>query len=151
MWQNREGWSERAKQVLLEAGFRSGGGRRQVVELLAAEHCALTAIEIDRRLPEVGRATVYRSLEQLEGLGLIQRVDLGGEAAGYERVDPGGHHHHHIVCERCGRVIAFEDDRLEQAIVDLARRPDFSVHSHEVTLRGQCASCEPAAERPRGA
>jgi Fur family ferric uptake transcriptional regulator len=137
-----EGWSEDANQALLEAGFRSGGGRRKVVDLLGDEHCALTAMEIDRRLPDVGRATVYRALEQLEGLGLIQKVDVGGDAAGYERVDAGGRHHHHIVCERCGRVIAFEDDRLEQAIVALTKRPDFSVHSHEVTLRGACASCE---------
>ena len=134
-------WSERALRELSEAGFRSGGGRRQVVELLSEEDCALTALEIDKRLPPVGRATVYRALEQLEGLGLIQRVDVKGDAAGFERVDPGGHHHHHIVCEQCGRVIAFEDDRLEQAILALAERPDFKVSSHEVTLRGECASC----------
>ena len=100
----------------------------------------ITALEIDQRLPEVGRATVYRALEQLEGLGLIQRVDLGGDAAGYERVEPSGHHHHHIVCEHCGRVVAFEDEGLERAIVELAKRPDFNVSSHEVTLRGECAT-----------
>jgi Fur family ferric uptake transcriptional regulator len=136
-----QSWSERALVALSEAGFRSGGGRRQVVELLGKQSCALTPLEIDGRLPEVGRATVYRALEQLEGVGLIQRVDLGGDAAGYERVDPGGHHHHHIVCEHCGRVIAFEDDQLENAIVALAKRPDFKVSSHEVTLRGECARC----------
>jgi Fur family ferric uptake transcriptional regulator len=134
-------WSERALAALSNAGFRSGGGRRQVVELLGGQGCALTALEIDRRLPDVGRATVYRALEQLEGLELIQRVDLGGDAAGYERVDPGGHHHHHIVCEQCGRVVAFEDDGLEQAIVALAQRPDFNVSKHEVTLRGECTNC----------
>jgi Fur family transcriptional regulator, ferric uptake regulator len=136
------GWSERAVTALSEAGFRSGGGRRQVVDLLGTEGCAITALEIDRRLPGVGRATVYRALEQLETLGLVQRVDLGSDAAGYERVEPSGHHHHHIVCEQCGRVIAFEDDGLEQAIVALAKRPDFNVSSHEVTLRGECANCE---------
>jgi Fur family ferric uptake transcriptional regulator len=134
-------WTERALRALSDAGFRSGGGRRQVVELLGQEGCALTALEIDRRLPGVGRATVYRALEQLEQLGLIQKVDVRGDAAGFERVDPGGHHHHHIVCERCGRVIAFEDDRLEQAIIALGKRPDFTVSSHEVTLRGECVSC----------
>jgi Fur family ferric uptake transcriptional regulator len=134
-------WSERAVVALLEAGFRSGGGRRQVVELLGTRGCAVTALEIDRNLPEVGRATVYRALEQLETLGLIQKVDLGGDAAGYERVDPSGHHHHHIVCQQCGRVVAFEDEGLEQAIVALAKRPDFNVSSHEVTLRGECADC----------
>jgi Fur family ferric uptake transcriptional regulator len=134
-------WTERALGALSEAGFRSGGGRRQVVELLGEEGCALTALEIDKRLPGVGRATVYRALEQLEGLGLIQRVDVKGDAAGFERVDPSGHHHHHIVCEQCGRLVAFEDDRLEQAIIALAERPDFKVSSHEVTLRGECSSC----------
>jgi Fur family transcriptional regulator, ferric uptake regulator len=135
-------WSEEALAALSEAGFRSGGGRRQVVELLERQGCALTALEIDRKLRGVGRATVYRALEQLEGLGLIQRVDVGADAAGYERVDPDGHHHHHIVCERCGRVVAFEDERLEKAINALGRRPDFKVSSHEVTLRGECASCQ---------
>jgi Fur family ferric uptake transcriptional regulator len=137
-------WSERAVAALSDAGFRSGGGRRQVVDLLETEGCAITALDIDERLPGVGRATVYRALEQLEGLGLIQRVDLGGDAAGYERVDPSGHHHH-IVCRQCGRVVAFEDEGLEKAIVALAQRPDFKVSSHEVTLRGECANCKPEA------
>lgn len=135
-------WSERALRALAHAGFRSGSGRRQVVELLGGERCALTALEIDRQLPDVGRATVYRALEQLEGLGLIQRVDVKGDAAGFERVDPGGHHHHHIVCEHCGRVIAFEDEGLERAILALAERPDFNVSSHDVTLRGECVTCK---------
>jgi Fur family ferric uptake transcriptional regulator len=142
MHASEKAWSERATTALSEAGFRSGGGRRQVVDLLGTQGCALTALEIDQRLPGVGRATVYRALEQLETLGLIQKVDLGGDAAGYERVDPSGHHHHHIVCEQCGRVVAFEDEGLEEAIVALAKRPDFKVSSHEVTLRGECASCE---------
>jgi Fur family ferric uptake transcriptional regulator len=134
-------WIERALRALADAGYRSGGGRRQVVELLSDERCALTALEIDRQLPEVGRATVYRALEQLESLGLIQRVDVKGDAAGFERVDAGGHHHHHIVCEQCGRVIAFEDEGLEKAILALAERPDFDVSSHDVTLRGECGTC----------
>ena len=137
-----DSWTELATEALTRAGFRSGGGRRQVLELLGSEQCALTALEIDRRLPGVGRATVYRALDQLESLGLVQKVDLGGGAAGYERLDPEGHHHHHIVCERCGRVVAFEDEGLERAIVALADRPDFTVSSHEVTLRGECSRCD---------
>jgi Fur family transcriptional regulator, ferric uptake regulator len=139
--QAQDTWAELATEALSRAGFRSGGGRRQVVELLGSEDCALTALEIDRRLSGVGRATVYRALDQLEALGLVQKIDLGGEAAGYERLDPEGHHHHHIVCERCGRVVAFEDEGLERAIVALTKRPDFKVSSHEVTLRGECSRC----------
>jgi Fur family ferric uptake transcriptional regulator len=136
-----ENWAEGARTALSDAGFRRGGARSRVLELLAGESCALSALELDRRLPEVGRATVYRSLEQLEQLGLVRRVDLGGDAACYERVDPGGEHHHHIVCRRCGRVAPFEDPKLERAIDALAERSDFTISSHEVTLRGECAAC----------
>ena len=141
MTRTEEHWGEEALLALSEAGLRNSEGRRRVVELLERQDCALTALEIDRKLRNVGRATVYRALERLEGLGLIQKLELGGDAAGYERVDPGGHHHHHIVCQNCGKVIAFEDERLEGAIVALGKRPDFNVASHEVTLRGECAEC----------
>ena len=134
-------WPERAQQALAEAGLRSGAGPGSGGRAARRGNCALTALEIDRRLPRIGRASVYRALEQLEQLGLVQRVDLGRDAAGYERVDPGGHHHHHIVCERCGRVIPFEDPPLERAITALGKRSDFNVASHEVTLRGECAEC----------
>ena len=148
MRQEENSWSENAGSALLDAGFRTGAGRKQVVELLAGEDCAVTAAEIDGRLRGVGRSTIYRALEQLEGLGLVQKVDLGGDAVGYERIDPEVHHHH-IVCRRCGRIVPFEDPRLERAIGALAKRPDFSVHSHEVILRGECASCEGRAHTPQ--
>lgn len=134
------GWAEHALQRLDEAGFRSGGSRRQVVELLASERCALTALEIDRRLESVGRATVYRTLEQLEGLHLVQRVEIGGDAAGYERLDP-DEHHHHLVCEDCGRLTPFASEALEEAIAAVSRHSEFAVAAHDVVLRGTCASC----------
>jgi Fur family ferric uptake transcriptional regulator len=138
---NASDWTDKAFEALRGAGYRSGGSRSQVVELLGSEDCALTALEIDRRLPTVGRASVYRTLEQLEQIGLAQRVDLGGEAAGFERVDPGGNHHHHMVCVNCGRVVPFEDPSLERAIGGVSRRVSFDVSEHDVTLRGTCSRC----------
>lgn len=134
-------WIDHATAALHGAGYRSGGARRQVVELLGGQDCALTALEIDERLPAVGRASVYRVLEQLEELGLIQGLDVGREARGYERIDPEGHHHHHIVCSRCGKVVPFEDRRLERAIASVASESGFDVSAHEVTLRGRCDAC----------
>jgi Fur family ferric uptake transcriptional regulator len=133
-------WAEQATARLDQAGYRSGSARRQVVELLAAEKCAVTALEIDRRLEAVGRASVYRTLEQLEGLRLVQRIDIGGDAAGYERVDPGGHHHH-LVCEECGLLAPFEDQALERAIEAVSRDAEFEVATHDVVLRGRCPRC----------
>jgi Fur family transcriptional regulator, ferric uptake regulator len=133
-------WTERAASRLEEAGFRSGGSRRQVIELLGEEGCAVTALEIDRRLESVGRATVYRTLEQLERLHLVQRVEIGGDAAGYERLDPEAHHHH-LVCEGCGRLAPFASEQLEEAIEAVGRRSDFAVAAHDVVLRGTCGDC----------
>lgn len=133
-------WAEHAIARLGEAGYRAGGSRRRVVELLARESCAVTALEIDRRLEEVGRASVYRTLEQLEHLRLVQRVEIGGDAAGYERVDP-DLHHHHLVCEECGRLAPFASDELERAIEAISRQSDFAVAAHDVVLRGTCPTC----------
>jgi Fur family ferric uptake transcriptional regulator len=135
------GWSEQATGRLNEAGFRAGAARRQVIELLEGEGCAITALEIDRRLPAVGRASVYRTLEQLEQLDLVHRVDVGGESAAYERNDP-GEHHHHMVCVRCGRLVPFEDPSLERAIHRVGEGAEFEVTSHDVLLRGVCPDCQ---------
>jgi Fur family ferric uptake transcriptional regulator len=133
-------WAEQASRRFNEAGFRTGAARRRVIELLDGESCALTALEIDRRLPSVGRATVYRTLEQLEQLHLVHRVDVGGEGIAFERNDPGGHHHH-MVCERCGRLIPFSDPALERAIEGIGKRADFEIAAHDVLLRGRCPNC----------
>lgn len=135
------GWAETALSRLEQAGYRSGAARREVVGLLAGERCALTALEIDRRLDSVGRASVYRTLEQLERLRLVQRVEIGGDAAGYERLDADEHHHHHLVCEQCGRLSPFADSSLEEAIEAVSRASDFEVTAHDVVLRGICAGC----------
>ncbi|HET9163529.1 MAG TPA: Fur family transcriptional regulator [Solirubrobacterales bacterium] len=137
-------WAETAVHRLDEAGYRSGAARREVIELLAAEPCAVTALEIDSRLDSVGRASVYRTLDQLEQLRLVQRVEIGGDAAGYERVD-GGEHHHHLVCEQCGRLAPFSDRSLERAIEAVSRAADFEVAAHDVVLRGRCPDCKTAA------
>ncbi len=112
-----------------------------MVELLGEQNCAITPLELDDRLEGVGRATVYRAIEQLEELGLIQKIDIGSDSAAYEKVDPKGHHHHHLVCNTCGKVIPFEDDDLEAAIHSISTRDDFQIETHDITLRGTCRSC----------
>jgi Fur family transcriptional regulator, ferric uptake regulator len=137
-------WAGTAIRSLEEAGHRSGAARREVIELLAEEQCAVTALEIDRRLDSVGRASVYRTLDQLERLRLVQRVEIGGDATGYERIDP-ELHHHHLVCEECGRLAPFEDSSLERAIAAVSEAAEFEVSAHDVVLRGRCPDCKAAA------
>src|SRR6476646_10275100 len=124
-------WAEHALASLQEAGYRRGGARTAVVEALAGHDCAVTALDLDeelrRRRPAVARASVYRALEQLEQLGLVQRIEVSRGTAGYERIDPAGHHHHHAICRDCGRVVPFEDPSLEKAIEGLTDRMQFAI------------------------
>jgi Fur family ferric uptake transcriptional regulator len=142
---SRQDWIEHALETLQEAGFREGGARRAVVELLGEQDCALSALEIEDKLQArdhaVGRASVYRALEQLEALRLVQRLEMGTGKASYERSGPTGEHHHHLVCERCGAVVPFEDAQLERAIAHVSRRASFDVSDHDVTLHGRCQGC----------
>lgn len=139
------GWKEHARTAVEESGRRTGGAREAVIELLDAEDCCLSAHEIsrelDRRDREVGLASVYRALDLLQGLGLIQRLDTGEGPARYERVTPGGAHHHHAVCESCGALTPFEDPALERAIHRLGERLDHRVSGHDVVIRGTCPRC----------
>ncbi len=139
------GWKRHAFATMAEAGLRRGGARTAVVEALAEHDCAVTALDLDdelsRRRPRVGRASVYRALEQLEQLGLVQRIEVSRGTAGYERVDPTGHHHHHAICRECGRMVPFEDRDLERAIHRVSREMDFEVTEHDVVLRGLCERC----------
>lgn len=138
-------WARHALEALREAGHRRGGARTAVVEALARHDCAVTALDLDdelrRRQPPVGRASVYRALEQLEELGLVQRIEVCRGTAGYERIDPDGHHHHHAICRDCGRMVPFEDSSLERAIGQLSKSIKFEVTEHDVVLRGRCEGC----------
>lgn len=144
--QAKASWAEYALERLTDAGYRRGGARTAVVEALAGHDCAVTALDLEdemrRGKPAVGRASVYRALEQLEQLGLVQRIEVCRGTAGYERVDPTGHHHHHAICRDCGRMVPFEDPRLERALEHVAgEMPGFAVAEHDVVLRGVCERC----------
>ena len=138
-------WAEHALAALQGAGLRRGGARTAVVEALAGHNCAVTALELDdelrRRRPPVGRASVYRALDQLEELGLVQRIEVTRGTAAYERVEPSGHHHHHAICRTCGRMVTFEDSGLEQVIRRVSKEMPFEISEHDVVLRGLCERC----------
>jgi Fur family transcriptional regulator, ferric uptake regulator len=141
-------WIERAETTLAAAGYRRGGARRALLQLLEAQDCALSAQEIEdalrkgRERRRVSRASVYRNLDELERLRLVQRVEIGQAMVRYERVSAHAEHHHHLVCDECGVVIPFRDPALERAIETLSRRVPLSVSEHEIVLRGSCRECE---------
>lgn len=138
-------WTEHTLAALRDDGFRSGGARRAVVELLGGQQCCLTALEIHqevrRRGRPIGIASVYRVLDLLFQRRLVQRVDVGGQAARYEPNLPGGDHHHHVVCDDCGKVEAWKDESLERAVDRVAGKVGYRIAGHDVVLRGLCVDC----------
>ena len=89
----------------------------------------------------VGIASVYRALDGMDELGLVQRIDLGDGVARFEPAHAGGDHHHHLVCDDCGKVEPFEDAGLESAIERVADGRGYTVAAHDVVLRGACEDC----------
>jgi Fur family ferric uptake transcriptional regulator len=138
-------WTEHALAGLSGAGLRKGGARRAVVEHLGRQDCCLSAQEIFDGIRakggRVGIASVYRALDALAELRLVQRVDLGDGVTRYEPAHAGGDHHHHLVCDDCGRVEAFSDTTLERALERVAGRLGYEMEAHEVVVRGACDAC----------
>lgn len=141
-------WAEHARGVLQGAGHHRGAARDTLIEMLARQGCALSALEIEEALRHdspgarrVARASVYRVLELLQDHNLISRIDVGDGVARYELVDPAGAHHHHMVCDQCGRLVPFDDPALEKSINRLSDRLGFRTKDHEVTLHGDCRDC----------
>ena len=135
-------------RVLQRAGHHKGAARDKLIELLARQDCALSALEIEDALRRgqqserpVGRASIYRVLELLHDHDLVNRLDVGDGVARYELADPAGEHHHHLLCDRCGQLVPFHDPALERSINRLSNRLGFRTTDHEVTLRGDCPDC----------
>jgi Fur family ferric uptake transcriptional regulator len=138
-------WANDALETLDRAGYRRGGARRAVVDLLGRQSCCLSAQEIFDGLRKarrpVGIASVYRALDALVDLRLVKRVDAGDGIARYEHAPSNGAHHHHLVCRDCGKVEAFTDPRLERTIDRVAGGLGYAVDEHEVVLTGACSDC----------
>jgi len=137
------GWLERATDALAAAGYRRGGARRALLELLDAQPCARSAVEFEDllRARPVSRASIYRILDELEQLGLVTRLEVGHGTVRFEAAREGSGHHHHLICDVCGTLTPFRDEALERTIDELAQRVDLDVSEHEVVLHGSCADC----------
>ncbi len=136
--------------VLDRAGYRLTEPRRSVAALIADQDGHFTAAELVRaaraRRLGVGRATIFRTLEVLEDLGAVERLDLPSGEHAYVRCEPA--HHHHVVCSRCGRTDEIDDAGLRTIIEDVARRTGYRVDDHRLELFGLCPACLDRAATP---
>ena len=141
---------EQFKKLLKDKGLKVTNQRLLVMESIAActeEH--LTAEEIFDLVkvsyPEIGLATVYRTIQLLNELNLIDRINFDDGYVRYEmgRTQERGnkHHHHHLICMKCGKVISFQDDLLEELEEKITVTTGFQIVDHEVKLYGYCVEC----------
>ena len=117
--------------------------------LSGSEDSHLTAEEIYDvvrvRYPEIGLATVYRTIQLFLRLHLIDQINLDDGCVRYEMrtEDAGGrHHHHHLICLSCGKVFSFDGDLLETLEEYILDRDGFQVVDHKVQLYGYCKECQ---------
>lgn len=130
-------------RALGEAGYRLTAPRlalaRLIVDLdghFSASDLAATAR--DRRIG-VSRATLFRALDLLVELGVVERLDLPSGEHAYVECAPA--HHHHVVCSRCGRTAEVDDAGLNDAVREIGRRSGYRIERHRLELFGLCPSC----------
>jgi Fe2+ or Zn2+ uptake regulation protein len=128
------------------------GARRGVLSALVSADGHLTADELAGRVqaaqPDVHLSTIYRSLDALEHLGLVDHVHLGHGRAVYHLTDDP---HQHLVCDGCGVVIEVPDSTFGELSEELMGRYGFALRPNHFAVLGRCAACRPGDQNLRRA
>jgi Fur family ferric uptake transcriptional regulator len=116
--------------------------REQILEaFLKVEH--ITAEEmyhrLAKRVPHLGLATIYRTLNLFCEAGLAQARHFGSQTQ-YDNVAHKGHHDH-LICTSCGKIVEFENEEIERLQVQMAERNGFQITTHRLELYGVCSGC----------
>ena len=130
--------------ILKEHGYKLTPQRRALLKVIASHHDHLSPDEIydiaRQEYPQIGRVTVYRTLELLSKLNLVCRVHAADGCRNYMMRRPTGHHHH-LVCSGCGCAADFTGCDLSQLDKEISEKTGFSIHSHLLELYGHCRDC----------
>lgn len=128
---------------LRQRGWRLTAQRRVVAEALAGDNLHLTADEVHERaqirLPEISRATVYNTLNELVSMGEVAVVVPDGRA---NRYDPNVvHAHHHLLCTVCGTLDDVGADHADLVEATGVAAEGWSITDIDITFRGRCRHC----------
>ncbi len=143
---DRSALDERWLDTLQESGYRLTAPRRLIVEIMASGMRPLSPLEVydlgRKAYPRLGLVTVYRTLEKLDELNLVQRVHHPDGCNMYLRAAQG--HEHFLLCTSCGRAVYFSGDDLTGLIQSIGARTGFQIQGHWLQLYGLCADCQEA-------
>jgi Fe2+ or Zn2+ uptake regulation protein len=131
--------------ALDRAGYRLTGPRRAVAELIGRRTGHFTAADLleeaaGARL-DIGRATIFRTIDVLEAVGAIERIDLPSGDHAWIACEPEAHHHH-VVCARCGRAADVTDAGLGPIVSRIAAESGYLIDEHRLELFGLCPVCQ---------
>jgi len=128
---------------LRERGLKSTGQRDDIARVFfdLRRHISAEELyaEVKKVNPHVGYATIYRTLKLLKECDLLFERHFDEGQARYEVA--GEHHHDHFICDRCGKIIEFENDDLERMQQAIAQRMGVLLTHHKMELYGLCAAC----------
>lgn len=131
-------------QSLKDNGHTLTRPRRVICDLLLDSGGHLSADQLVDKLqieyPEIGRMTVYRTLDLLSSLGVLRAVYQGGGAAHYILLEGG--HHHHLICAVCHQVIEIDQCLLQDATEQISRQYRFQILGHVLEILGVCERCQ---------
>ena len=136
------------KKSLQKAGYKLTPQREATVSiLLDREDDHLSAEEVyilvKQKAPEIGLATVYRTLEILTDLNITHKVVFEDGLSRYDlQKNKDRHFHHHLVCIECGTIEEIEEDLLDDVEKEIENRFGFLVHDHQLTFQGICKKCQ---------
>lgn len=138
-----QAWLNGVRAAWQRSGLRITGPRLRVIETIVSYQAPFSAEQLYADLcthsDAPGRATVYRTIDQLHASGWLARIHGSVGEEGYIPCQPG--HLHHLVCTQCGAVTSFEGCDIEQMIANVAEQTGFSVEGHLLQLFGRCAKC----------
>ena len=129
---------------LQENGYRLTEARRAVVETIQKSARALTPVQVfdvaRKTYPALGLVSVYRTLEKLEELHLVQRVHQPEGCQAF--IAESSKHEHLLLCQNCGRVTFFEGDDLDALMAAISKKTGYQIHDHWLQLFGTCQGCQ---------
>ncbi len=129
---------------LQENGYRLTAARRAVVEAVQKSTRALTPVEVfdmaRKKYRALGLVSVYRTLEKLEELHIIQRVHQPQGCQAF--IAASQSHEHLLLCQSCGQVLFFEGDDLDTLIKSISKKTGYKINEHWLQLFGLCQACQ---------
>ena len=130
--------------ALDDAGYRLTAPRLALADLVATQDGHFTASDLAdvarRRRVRVSRATLFRALDLMVELGVVERLDLPSGDHAY--VSCVRSHHHHVVCSRCSRTADVDDSGLTDAVRAIEDASGFRIDAHRLELFGLCRHCQ---------